>query len=67
MITFRIMWQDLNEQAKQRVLKAFGDNGNWDVIPMAILQVESPKNIVLDSCCGDYFDGEGEGDRGNGK
>lgn len=61
-IKFRIYWQDLSEQAQQRLLKVFPDNCNWDCIPMSILVVNNDgpdssnfpgKDIVLDSFLGD--------------
>ena len=63
-IFFRIYWQDLTLAAQQKLLRVFGDNCNWDCIPMAILEVsnDSPdssnfpgKDIVLDSFLGDEF------------
>ena len=64
-IMFRIYWQDLTEAAQQKLLKVFGNNGNWDCIPMAILEVSNDeqedsnypgKDIILDSFLGDKIE-----------
>ena len=43
MVTIEIMWDDLTEDAQKRIQKALNttDNGNWDVIPMAVLEIET--------------------------
>ena len=64
-ITFRIYWQDLTKAAQQKLLNVFGDNCNWDCVPMAILEVNNDepedsnfpgKDIVLDSFVGDEIE-----------
>lgn len=40
MIKVEIYWQDLTEQKQAELLELFGDNGNWDVIPMCTLEIE---------------------------
>lgn len=40
MIKVEIYWQDLTEQKQAELLKLFGDNWNWDVIPMCTLEIE---------------------------
>ena len=34
-----IYWQDLTKSKQDEILQVFGDNGNWDVLPIAILGV----------------------------
>ena len=36
-----IYWQDLAKAKQDEILQVFGDNGNWDVLPIAILDVPS--------------------------
>ena len=40
MIKVEIYWQDLTEQKQAELLELFGDNGNWDMIPMCTLEIE---------------------------
>jgi len=35
-----IYWDDLTPEKQQEFLDAWGDNGNYDVMPFAILPVE---------------------------
>ena len=35
-----IYWNDLTEKKQQELLEALGDNGNYDVFPLAIIEVE---------------------------
>ncbi len=35
-----IYFQDLTEEKQQEILDKLGDNGNWDVIPMHIIDDE---------------------------
>lgn len=59
-ITIRIMWNDLSEQMQNTLLKVFGDNNNWDCIPMSIVEINNDddlsrypgKDIVIDSFLG---------------
>ncbi len=32
-----IYWNDLTEECQQRILAALGDNGNYDVFPIATI------------------------------
>lgn len=43
MVTIEIMWDDLTQEAQKCIQKALNitDNGNWDVIPMAVLEIET--------------------------
>lgn len=40
MITIEIYWQDLTPAKQQEILNLLGENGNWDVFPMAVLEIE---------------------------
>ncbi len=40
MKAIEIYWDDLTEEKKQEILNMLGDNGNWDVIPMAIIEIQ---------------------------
>ena len=58
MIQINILWQDLNENMHQRLAKALGEDilkhhNNWDVIPLAICEINDERDIVLDSWTGD--------------
>ena len=61
-ITIRIYWNDLSENMKQRLLKVFGDNMNWDTIPMCMFEINNEfsnfpnQNITLDSFLGDIYE-----------
>lgn len=35
-----IYWNDLTDKKKQEIIKEFGDNNNWDVYPMCIIDIE---------------------------
>ena len=39
LVRIEIYWQDLTEAKQDEILQVFGDNGNWDVFPIAILGV----------------------------
>ena len=60
-ITIRIYWQDLTEKKQQELLRLFGDNCNWDCIPLAVVEINNSepdssnypnKDIVIDSFLG---------------
>lgn len=34
-----LYWDDLTDEAKQKVIDMLGDNMNWDIVP--IVQIES--------------------------
>ena len=37
----QLFWDDLSSSAKERFLELFGDNGNYDVFPLAELVIEN--------------------------
>ena len=37
----QLFWDDLSSSAKERLLELFGDNGNYDVFPLAELEIEN--------------------------
>ena len=37
----QLYWDDLSSSAKERLLELFGDNGNYDVFPLAELVIEN--------------------------
>ena len=37
----QLVWDDLSSSAKERLLELFGDNGNYDVFPLAELVIEN--------------------------
>ena len=37
----QLYWDDLSPSAKERLLELFGDNGNYDVFPLAELVTEN--------------------------
>ena len=60
-IVIRLYWQDLTEKKQQELLRLFGDNGNWDCIPMTVIEIDNStrdssnypgKDIVVDSFLG---------------
>lgn len=44
MITIKFYWDDLTEKKKNEIRECLGmeedDNNNWDVIPIAMLDIE---------------------------
>jgi len=56
MIKIRLYWQDLTKETQERLLKVFGDNCNWDCIPMTEIEIDDEKEIILDSFLGDEFE-----------
>ena len=60
-ITVRIYWDDLSKEMQQKLLRVFGDNGNWDCIPVTTFEIHNDpeysicpgKDIVIDSFLGD--------------
>lgn len=40
MMQIEILWGDLSEAKQNELLEIFGDNCNWDVIPMAIIEID---------------------------
>ena len=56
MITINIYWQDLSEAMQKKLLKVFGDNCNWDCIPMSMVEIEDEdqhREMTIDSFLGD--------------
>ena len=37
----QLYWDDLSSSAKERLLELLGDNGNYDVFPLAELVIEN--------------------------
>ena len=62
MITIRLYWQDLSKEMQDKLLKLFGDNGNWDCIPLSVIEINNVdsnypgRNIVIDSFLGDEWE-----------
>lgn len=54
--TIEIFFDDLTEEKKAEIIKYFGDNQNWDVCPIAIIDVECEK----EDCPGCAYYGTGE-------
>ena len=42
-----IYWQDLTQAKQKEILQAFGENGNWDVFPIAIIDVPTENGVDL--------------------
>ena len=40
MRTIEIYWNDLTEEKKKELLNILGDNGNYDVVPIATIEFE---------------------------
>ena len=36
-----ILFDDLTEEKQQEILDAFGDNQNWDIVPITMIPIES--------------------------
>lgn len=41
MITIEIYWDDLTPEKQREIMDLLGDNHNWDVFPMATLDIET--------------------------
>ena len=39
-MTIEIYWNDLTEEKQQELLNLLGDNRNWDVFPIAGIEIE---------------------------
>lgn len=48
MTTIEIFWQDLTSEKQQEILSITGDNGNWDVFPLATIDLEDDADIDAD-------------------
>lgn len=54
MITINIYWQDLSKDMQKKLFKVFGDNNNWDTIPMTMIEInDDTQDVILDSYLGD--------------
>lgn len=53
MIMMRIYFDDLIEERQKKIVEVFGDNCNWDCIPICTLEIEDEKEAVIDSFLGD--------------
>ena len=40
-MTIEIYWNDLTREKQEELLNALGDNGNYDVFPIATIEVEN--------------------------
>lgn len=40
MAQIEIYWDDLKPEKQQEILEALGENGNYDVFPLAVLEFE---------------------------
>jgi len=40
MATVEIYWDDLTPEKQEELLEVLGDNGNYDVIPIAVIEYE---------------------------
>lgn len=64
MITIEFYWNDLTEKKQKEIIDLIGDNNNWDVFPIATLDIEEDVDNDYDPraiCCfydpisGKYF------------
>ncbi len=39
-MTIEIYWNDLTEEKQRELLNLLGDNRNWDVFPIAEIEIE---------------------------
>ena len=39
-MTIEIYWNDLTEEKQRELLNLLGDNQNWDVFPIAEIEIE---------------------------
>lgn len=53
MITMRLYFDDLTEERQKKIIEVFGDNCNWDCIPIDTIQIEDERDILIDSFLGD--------------
>ena len=42
-----IFWQDLTRAKQDEILRIFGENGNWDVFPIATIEVPTEDEAEL--------------------
>ena len=43
-MTIEIYWNDLTEEKQQELLNLLGDNQNWDVYPIAVIEIEEEED-----------------------
>lgn len=41
-----IYWNDLTEKKQQELLEVLGDNGNYDVYPLATIEIEEEETMA---------------------
>lgn len=46
--TIEIYWDDLTESKQKEILDTFGDNGNYDVFPIATIETEQEEEPTED-------------------
>ena len=56
MIRISIYWQDLSKKMQNKLLSVFGDNCNWDCFPIATLELEDDRQILIDGLLGDELE-----------
>lgn len=44
--TIEIYWDDLTEEKQKEIIEEIGDNGNYDVFPIATMEFEEEGDIV---------------------
>ena len=47
MKTIEIYWQDLTERKQNELLQMLGDNRNWDVFPLATVDIEDDEEHTV--------------------
>ena len=45
MQTIEIYWQDLTKKKREELLQLLGDNRNWDVFPLATIDIEDDEEV----------------------
>lgn len=40
MITIEVYWKDLTADKQKEIIEQLGDNHNWDVFPIATIEIE---------------------------
>ena len=47
--TIEIYWDDLTESKQKEILETLGDNGNYDVFPIATIETEQDEELSEDA------------------
>lgn len=47
MKTIEIYWDDLTKEKQEEILELLGDNGNYDVFPIAIIEYADEEDMTL--------------------